>query len=380
LSKQKKRKRRKKPAGVVLFSLIVLALTAFVVFRFETLAGNAWDLSGAGSGQSGSIASDYKVGYEDQTSFYLEDGYVLKSGDGVLKFYDTSAQIIWEKTLNGQSVSIDGNMKSIAVVNPASGDLFLLNTDGVITAKKFGVGQIGEVLHPSPDYLVCQMLEDKELRIFDANLENIARVPMPDGEVLDLDVSSTNSLIAVSMFRLEGDTYHSQILTYQLDGQAIGAINMKDKIILDIEVVGNQMIGVTDQQAFAYNTNNELVWEVDIDRTIKKASVSPDGTVLLNLVRAGEDLKDTRPENALKYISVSGEETEEIAINYDVEAIKRSGDRTVFSTLDRLYILSSSGKMESILDTSGNLRSFNFINEKYLGVEFGDRLDILKMD
>ncbi len=375
-----KRKKRKKPAGVVLFSVVVLVLTAFVVFRFEALAGNAWDLTGSNSGEMGSIASDYKVGYEDQTAFHLEDGYVIKSSDGFLRFYDTSAQPVWEKTLNSLSVLIDGNKKSIAVVNPTSGDLFLLNTDGLITAKKFGVGQVGAVLHPSKDYLVCQMLEEKELRIFDANLENIARIPMPDGEVLDLDVSSTNSMIAVSMFRLEDETYHSQILTYQLDGQAIGAINMKGKIILDIEVVEDQMIGVTDQQAFAYNTSNEIIWEVEIDRTIKKANISPDGTILLNLVRSGDDLKDTRPENALRYISIKGEDVNEIPIEYDVEVIKRSGNKTVFSTSDRLYILSASGNMESILDTGGNLRSFNFISEKFLGVEYGDRLDILKMD
>jgi len=380
LSKQKKRKKRKKPAGVVLFSIIVLVITAFVVFRFEALAGNAWDLSGSGSGLTGSIAADYKVGYEDQTVFHIEEGYVLKTGDGVIRFYDTSAEPVWEKDLNGQNVLVDGNEKSISVVNQTAGDLFLLNTDGEITAKKFGVGQIGEVLHPSSDVLVCYMVEENELRIFDAGLENIARIPMPDGEILDLDVSSTDSLIAVSMFRLEDEAYHSQILTYQLDGQAIGAINMKDKIILDIEVAGTQMIGVTDEQAFAYNTSNELLWDINIDRTIKKASVSKDGMILLNLVRSSEDLTDIRPENALQYINEKGEEVNEIAIEYDAEVMIFKGSRTVFSTEDRLYILSNSGKMESIIDTGGNLRSFNFISDKYLGVEFGDRLDILKMD
>jgi len=364
----------------VLFSIVVLVITAFVVFRFEALAGNAWDLTGSSSGSTGSIPADYKVGYEDQTAFYLEDGYVIKAGDGLLKFYDTSAQPVWEKDLHGKSVSIDGNTKSIAVVEPTSGDLFLLNTDGKISAKKFGMGTIGQVMHPSPEYLVCYMTEENTLRIFDNNLENIARVPMPDGEILDIDVSSTDSLIAISMFRLENETYHSQILTYQLDGQAIGAINLKNKIILDIAVVGDQMIGVTDEQAFAYNTSNELIWEVSMDRSIKKALVSEDGTVVLNMVKTGEDLKDARPDNVLKYIGSGGELLKEIPIQYDVENLVRHKGKTVFSTIDRLYILSESGTMESILDTSGNLRAFSFINEKFLGVEFGDRLDIIKMD
>jgi len=380
LSKQKKRKKRKRPAGVVLFSVIVLVLTAFVVFRFEALAGNAWDLTGSSSGLTGSIASDFKVGYEDQTAFHLEDGYIIKCSDGGMRFYDTSAKPIWEKTLNGQNVVVDGNSKSIAVVDPTAGDLFLLNTDGVIKSKKFGLGTISNVMHPSPEYLVCLMVDENELRIFDENLENIARIPMPDGEVLDLDVSSTDSLIAISMFRLENGTYHSQILTYQLDGQAIGAINLKGKIILDIAVVEDQMIGVTDEQAFAYNTANELLWEVNLDRVIKKANVSGDGTVLLNLVKSGEDLTDARPDNVLKYISSTGEPIGEVPINYDIEEIKRIGSKTAFTTLDRLYVLSESGKMESILDTGGNLRSFNFIGSKFLGVEFGDRLDIMKMD
>lgn len=365
---------------MVLFSLVVLLITSFVVFRFEALAGNAWDLTGSSSGQMGSIPADYKVGYEDQTAFYLENGYVIKTGEGVLKFYDTAAQPVWEKTLHGQSVSVDGNAKSIAVVDPTTGDLFLLNTDGQITAKKFGMGSIGQIMHPSQDYLVCYMTEENTLRIFDKNLENIARIPMPDGEILDIDVSKTDSLIAISMFRLENETYHSQILTYQLDGQAIGAINLKDKIILDIAVIGDQMIGVTDEQAFAYNTSNEILWEVTMDRSIKRAMVSEDGTIVLNLVKAGENLKDARPDNVLKYISSSGELLEEISIQYDVESLVRQGGRTVFSTVDRLYILSEKGTMESILDTGGNLRAFSFINNKYLGVEFGDRLDILKMD
>jgi len=363
-----------------LFSMIVLGLTAFVVFRFETLAGSAWNLAGSGSGPSVSIAADHKIGYEDATSFHLEDGYVLKCGDQALRLYNTSAQPVWEKALHGQNVEVDGNEKTIAVADPTAGDIFLLDKTGQIKAKKFGLGAISNIMHPSENYLVCRMIDKNELRIFDGNLESIARIPMPDGEVLDIDVSSSESLIAISMFRLENETYHSQILTYQMDGQPIGAINLKGKIILDIAAIDDKMIGVTDEQAFSYNIKNELLWEVDLDRVIKKATVSEDGMILLNLVKSGEDLTDPRPDNVIKYIDADGQSISEVAIEYDIEEMKRANGQTAFSTVDRLYILSEAGKMESILDTGGNLRHFNFIGRKFLGVEFGDRLDILKMD
>ncbi len=379
MAEKSKRKRRKKPAGVVLFSWTVLLITAFVVFRFEAIASSAWDMSSGGSGTVGSIASDYKVGYEDQTSFYIGDGFVLKSGDGQLKLFDESAQPVWEKPLHGKQVMIDGNADSIAVVEPTAGDLFLLSAEGEIKAKRFGIGQIKTMLHPSADYLVCQMVEKNELLVFDGDLESYARIPMPDGELLDLDVSKTASLVAVTMFRLEDETYHSQILTYGLDGQAIGAINLKNKIILDLAVVGDTMIGVTDEQVFAYNISNELQWEYNVDRAIKKAIVSEDGTTVLNLIKSGADLTDPRPENVLEYVK-DGEKLHELPLDFDIESMKRCDGRTVFATADRLYILSEKGNMESILDTGGNLRQFDFLDAKHLSVEFGDRLDIMKMN
>ncbi len=376
---KKKKKRRKKPAGVRLFSWTILLIVAFVIFRFEAIAGSAWDMSTSGSSTTGTIASDYKVGYEDQTSFYIGNGYVLKSGDGSLKMYDGGARPVWEKPLHGQDVLVDGTDKTLAVVEPTAGDLFLLDTEGSVVAKRFGVGQIKKMLHPSDGYVVCQMVEKNELLIFDAALESYARIPMPDGELLDLDVSATESLVALTMFRLEEDTYHSQILTYHLDGQAIGAINLKDKIILDLSVIGDTMIGVTDEQVFAYNISNELLWEYTVDRAIKKATVCADGMTVLNLIKSMDDLTDPRPENVLEYVK-DGEVLRVQPIDFDIEVLKRREDRTVFSTSDRLYILSEKGNMESILDTGGNLRQFDFLDAKHLSVEFGDRLDIMKLD
>lgn len=380
LGKNKKKIKRRRPAGVTFFSITVLILTAFVVFRFEALAWSAWDFSPGGTGQLGSIASDYKVGFEDRTVFHLENGYVLRAGDGYLRFYDLEARPVWEKPLHGQSVMIDGNRKSIAVAGATAGDLFLLDTDGKVMAKKFGVGRIDRIIHPSDAYLVCYMKEENVLRIFNEDLENTARIPMPDGELLDIDVSATDDFIAVSMFRLESGVYHSQILTYHLDGQAIGAINLKGKIILDIATVGSTMVGVTDEQAFAYNASNELIWEVSFDRKVKRAIVTSEGQVVVNLVRSTEDLTDTRPQNALMYIDTEGKTSQEASLDYDIEVMRRMGERTVFSAAERLYILSDNGKMEAILDTGGNLRRFEFLDNRHLALEYGDRLDIMKMN
>lgn len=379
LSERLKKKKKRKPAGVMLFSMIILIITGFVVFRFEAIAGNAWNTGTAGAGTTRSIPADYEVGFEDQTMFFNGPGYIVKSDDEYLRMYDHSGAPIWEKPLNAQGVIVKGTKSSVAVIEPVSGDVFLLNSSGNILAKKFALGQIVDVLYPSDGYLVCRMSERDELLIFDANLENYGRIPLPDGEILDIGVSATEDLIALTMFRLENGTYHSQILTYKRDGQPIGAINLKDKFILDFAVIKDQMIGVTDAQVFSYNISNELNWEVNIDRAIKKASICSDGTTVLNLIKSGEDISDARFDNVISYVGVGGEAISEVPIDYEVEKLKRRKGHTVFSTVDRIYILNENGKMDSIVDTGGNLRDFEFVDDDTLGVEYGDRLDIIKL-
>lgn len=375
------KKRKKKQRSGKIFSFLVLCFLAFGVFQFESIVGRAGRWIGADAKKISSIDRGHSVGYKDSSHFLVLKDFIVKWGNGILQCYDSSGQALWKKPLNGKHVKIQSNKLGLAVAEPQSGDVFLLNHKGELKAKRFGLGFLKRMVYTDENRLSCYFPDKKKILILDDQLKTIADIPVPDGELVDINVSQKSDLIALSLFRLEEDAYHSQIFTYHKDGQPIGAINMKGQLLLDICVIENTIIGITDTSVFAYNDQNEQLWEKKIDRAIKKADISEKtGFIILNLIRSQEDIADNRPINILLKLDRTGKEIKSIPISYDIDQMKLVGNRTIFSAGEKLYILSEKGKLESILKLKTPMETFSIVGKTNLGIEFADRLEVIELE
>ncbi len=378
--KVKKKRSNKSSISFKIFSIVILGLILVFVFQFNIILGHAGRWVGRDAKLLSRIDKDHVLGFKNAVKFSIVDNNIFKWGSDKLCCYGIDGKEIWEKPINGEDMEICGGNSTIAITDPKMGDIFLLDKNGHIKAKVFGLGKIDKMAYGAKDELACYFPDKKKVTIFDKNLIPSANIPVSDGMLMDISISKKADLIALTFFRLSNEGYHSQIFTYRKNGRAIGAINIKGEVLLDISATDDRLIGVTDTNIFAYSPNNELLWEKEVDRTIKKASISPStGLIVLNLIRAKEDLADTRPTNVLLQIDKDGVTLNDVEISYDIDELKLSGMKTVFSSDHKIYILSQNGHLDSIFKLKQPIETFSILKNFNLGIEYADHLDIIEL-
>ncbi len=379
--KNKKRRKIKSKRPRPILSIIILCLVGISVFKFDIVIGNAGKWVGRESGNVGVVKKQSVLDDNKSHNLIVTGDNILTWGKGKLICYDEMGTAMWEKPMNNDNIMIQGNGKSFAVADYIAGDIFLLDKDGKILEKQFGLGKIGKILYTNNNELACHFPDKKRVTIFDDKLHPTANIPISDGKLMDIAISDNENFVALTFFRLSNEGYHSQIFTYQKDGRAIGARYIKGQVLLDIKASDNGIIAVTDMNVLAYDTNNELLWQKEIDRAIKKADIAKNnGMAVLNLIRAKENLNDDRHTNVLVSINKNGHISKDIPISYDIDKMKVSGERIVFSTKNKLYIMSSAGKLNSILKLKSQLEDIHIFNNGYLGIEYSDYLDIINLE
>ncbi len=378
-SKPRKNSKRRKKLGIVL-SMVILILVTIFVFQFHLIMDYSGRLIGRDANVFGHVEKERFLGLNKDTRLTITYKHIFKWGKGRLICYNELGQKLWEKPMNGEDICIRGNGSSFVAADLNVGDLFLLDENGVMLKKEFGLGKIGRLIYTKDGIITCYLPEKKKLLIFDNKLIERASIAVSDGMLMDIEIADKADFIALTFFRLSGDGYHSQIFTYRKDGSDIGSINIEGQVLFDTQVTNTSLICVTDNHVYAYDFNNNEIWQNEIDRTIKKVCISKrNGTVILNLIRAKENLADDRPTNVLVRINKSGRLSKDIPISYDIERIDMAGDKTVFSTKYQIYVMSPTGKLDSILKLKDYLDKFHIFNNTYLGIEYSDYLDIIDL-
>ncbi len=363
-----------------MLSVVILALTLIFVFQFDTILGHAGRWVGRDAKLLAKIDKSHMLGFKNEAKFLMIQSNIFKLENKKLFCYDSDGKLIWEKPTNGEDMLICGGDSSIVIADYKMGDIFLLDKNGHIKAKVFGLGQIGKMAYGTKDEIACYFPDKKKVTIFDKNLIPSANIPVSDGHIMDISISKKADLIALTFFRLSEEGYHSQIFTYKKNGRAIGAINIKGQVLLDICATDDRLIGVTNTHVFAYTASNKLIWEKEIDRTIKKVDISSStGLIVLNLIRAKENLADTRPTNVLMQINKDGDILNNVEISYDIEKLKLIDMRTIFSSEHKIYILSENGNLDSIFKLKQPIEEFSILKNFNLAVEYSDHLEVIEL-
>lgn len=371
-------KKRKKARRRV--SVIILILCLLLVFNIETIVGAIRGTLYLGHMNIHPIASiSYNSGVKinEGNVVQLAGNRLIKAEGGKLQYMDREGLLLWEKPYAGSKVIVKAVDKVIYIVEKDSGDFYILDQQGGIKAKKEALGKIDRVIAEDSDYAILYKQLERKIAILGADGIEKAVVDLPYPDILDIAYVPASKLIAVSVFFVEKDTFHTNVLLFGIDGKMKGARNFDEQILFKITGVKDRLIGIGDTLAVAFNGEKESIWKVPFDRTVAQVAVNPAGYTAYNLVIENREISDTRDENVIMMVSPEGDIIFEKAINVVVDRIEVREDRIAILGDGKVQILDKKGRVLGIHTIEGNLKQMLWIDRDRLGLEYEDHFEIM---
>lgn len=378
----KKRKVKKRFSAL---SLLVLILSFGIVFFGNPIVAGAKIKLSFGKLNSElveSISTNPSIDYDRSVIFASSPQGIVKCEQNSFILYDPSGQAVWEKEINAPSPMVRFGESFIIIGDYGTGEIYNLSLNGEINGSAQGFGKLKDIRVGENGVIAVVLAQDSEVVLMNEKLEEITRISLPKGELMDFDLSANKSLVAFSFINMDQSNFYSNVLLYSLDGRLIGATNFEEQYIFGIKVIEDNIVGVLDNEIFVLNSDNELIQTTAIDRRIESFYLDEAGLVFLNLTKNPEDLTDTRPDNVIEIMSLDGKEAmPDIVIDTTVDQMVVNADYLTFLSGDKIYQLDkSSGELLKIQTLEKDALKLHTMDRTYFGVEYIDKFDIYSLD
>ncbi len=367
-----------------LISLLVLLLSFGSIFFYDVIVDRAkmsFSFGKLNSAMVNSIACNADIAYDRDVIFEVNGKGIIKIEQSSFIFYDVNGDPLWEKEINSPSPIVRFGEDVIIVGDYGTGEIYSLNHSGDINQSIPGLGRIQDIRLGENGVIVVVLEQDNEVVLLDKGLDEITRISLPKGDLIDFDLSSNKSLLAFSFIQMDKSNFYSNVLLYTLDGRLIGATNFEEQYLFGLQVVEDNIVGILDSELFVVNSENELLKSIEIDRRIEKFYLDRDGYVFLNLTKNPEDLTDTRPDNVISILSLDGEKiVDDIIIESPIDQMVVNESYLTFLSGDKIYQLDKkTGELLKIQTLEKDALKVHLITKNVLGIEYIDKFDIYSL-
>jgi hypothetical protein len=377
-----KRHRIKKKFSFV--SLAVLVVSFLLIFFYQPVFNSAKTKLSFGKLNSQvieSIPCNPNIDYDRKVIFETNKHGIIKSEQNSFIFYNVEGKALWEKEINSSSAMVRLGDSFIIAADSGTGELYSLTFKGEINKSIGPLGRIKDILVGENDVIVLVLEQDNEVVLLDKTLEEITRISLPNGDLIDFDLSANKSLLAFSFIKMDKTNFYSNVLLYSLDGRLIGATNFEQQYIYDVKVIEDQVIGVLDNEVFVLGGDNEMIQSLEIDRRIESFCLDESGLIILNLTKNPEELTDTRPDNVISVLDLKGKMVmPDIIVEAPISQLLSSELYLTFLSGDKIYQMDkATGELLKIQTLEKDALGVRMINKSILGVEYIDKFDIYSL-
>lgn len=359
------------------FSLTVLLLCLLLVFRFDAMIG--WSLR--------MISKDYKVAgevvfnqnndFEYRASVFEADrGYVVVDPLGV-EYVSEDGQTVWKKDLASQNVVADASGKSIAVAEKKSGNLFLLDLEGNITATHSGLGSVTRIKVLDSNHIGV-LLSDNRLLLLDKTLEIIATTTLPSGEVIDFDIDASREDLVAVLLDLDEDPFDTKLVFATFNGSIDRGSSLSEDIVYALHLQNGCVWVVTDSEVIQYDFESTVLSKTPIDGTLLKFVYHESDRAMYLLMSKEEAVlsEGTSTESVLR-VDASGNETTAFQSPMsDVKGIVDFGDKFLFYSDSQLMFVATDGAVIESYPSESAIVGVHVLKDGGFAVEYENALKI----
>lgn len=377
-----KRRRIKKQFSVL--SFLILLLSFVCVFCNGPIVEGAKMKISFGKLNSKvieSIPCNPEIDYDRSVIFVSDAQGIVKCEQNEFILYSPDGQPVWQKEINAPAPIIRFGKDYIIVGDHGTGELFSISMNGDINQSIVGIGRIKDINVSDNNVIAVILEQSNEVVLLNEKLEEITRLSLPTGDLIDFEISSNKSLIAFSFIKMDQNNFYSNVLLYSLDGRLIGATNFEEQYVFDLQVIEDYVVGVLDNEVFVLNGDNELLQSMAIDRRIESFYLDEEGLIYLNLTKNPEDLTDTRPDNVISVMSLDGKLVmSDIVVELPVDQMVAGQSYLTFLSGDKIYQLDKkTGELLKIQTLEKDALKVHVIDQTLLGIEYIDKFDIYSL-
>ncbi len=367
--------RRKRRTITSLVILIVCLLFTFNIETIFTSVRGVLNLGGAGFKSVTTLEYKSAVKINDGKVVQLAGEQLLKAEGGKLQAYQKDGKLAWEKTYGGSKALVTAAGENIYLVEQDSGDFYILDSKGDIKAKREALGKIDRIIAKGDQFVILYKKLEKKILIIKSNGEDQATIDLPYPEILDMDYAPKLDLIAVSVFFIENDNFHTNVFLFGTDGKMKGARNFNNQILSRLNGYEDHFVGVAEKGLIAFNDENDDLWHKDIDRLINRVDFNQGGYGAFNLVIEDKALEDIREENTVTVISPKGEWIFESSLPMVADRIFIGQNRVAILGENQLVITDFKGRTLGSKTFDSTVKEVLWISDQQIGLEFEDRFE-----
>ncbi len=354
-----------------ILSLLVLIVVTTIVFRAEAL------FSSSPYRQAESIVFNQNNDFENRARLLQsKEGYWVADRTELM-YIDKMGKILWVKPMMSQNIDISSSDNIMVITEKKAGDIFLLDSDGNIHAQLMALGEIDRIKIFYDQY-VGVLLKNKVLMLFDHHLSPIGSTVLPQGDILDYQLSLDLQNIVVTILDFEHKIFNSKLVFINQNGNIKSGTNLNEAIIYDVILTKQDVITLTDMGIYRFAYNGKLIESMEIDANIMQFAYREKTQQLyVQLFRDGVDFMNPKVEHEVRVYDQSLKTIHSFEPPMtSVKGIVPLGNTFIFYNDFEWAIVDENGKLVDKNQSLDYIHHIHVVSERSFGIEYVNRLDV----
>ncbi len=356
-------------------SWLILLLSILFVMQFENIVSQASKLVDENYKRSNQVFFNLNNDFEYRAQiFTIEDAFLIVGRTSV-QYISSEGRVLWEKDVSSQNVSVAAGLDYFVLAEKKAGDVFVINRDGEIIAKRFALGAI-ESIKSFDDSYFGVLKANNELILIDQKLKTVCSTELPKGVIIDYDVDIDKQNIAVVLLDLSRKEFNSKLVLASFGGSITSGSNISGEIAYDMKLFENHIAILSDTGILYYGFDGKLENTFASDQIISSFILEAQPWLYLKQQQTGNVPIDAKAD---KLVQLSGEgkvlNTFEPPIA-PIDGLKLFGENLVAFNTERVVIVNMAGKVvESYIGTE-KITNVHLLGDKSFAIEYINHLDI----
>ncbi len=356
-------------------SLIVLLISVLFVMQFEGVVSEASKLFNENYKLKNQIYFNLNNDFEYRAQiFSIEDAFVIV-GRAKVQYISAEGELIWEKDVSSQNVSVAPGTNYFVLAEKKAGDLFVINQKGEISEKRFAVGAIESIKRFENGYIGV-IKSDHEFVLLDKKLKTVCSTKLPSGAILDYDLTASRQNISFLLLDLNHAQFNTKLVITTFNGSIVSGSNIAEEIGYGMKLMKDKIVILVDNALLYYDYNGKRINEVKIEQTVSNFLLKDNSYLYLNNQGNTNITIETPPEKLLT-INAQGEIIKEFKPDLlSIIGMKKLGDKLMIFSKDQIEIIGNSGKTEEVYNAVDDIKAIHVINDTSFAIEYINHLDV----
>lgn len=355
-------------------SWVILILCIVLVMQIEPIISWASRLIKEDYKLSNQVYFNLNNDFEHRAQIFTVDNAFVIVGRTAVQYISKAGDVIWEKDVSSQNVSVAPGKKVFALAEKKAGDVFIINQSGEIIAKHFGLGAI-ETIKLFNDQYVGVIKSDGEYVLLDKNLKTISSTTLPTGTVIDydLDINNQNSILVI--LDLSRKAFNSKLVIISFNGNIISGSNIEQEIAYDIILYNNHIRILVDTGMLVFGYDGKKMEQKSMEQTIG-AFAQSDGFWVYLVNSVNQSTVDEKPERFVK-MDAKGEVIHEFSPPFTpIKQFRQFGEQLLLFNEEKVSIVDVTGKVIETYPGSEKIKAVHPLGTEGFAIEYINHLDI----